>query len=136
MQLGTIPDTMGINLNSVEGVSWTRQFDHQLVSVTIHFKPVPANHPDYERVKQINHELAESLEGQHHPDPDSVLVDCKIDELNKLARAFADEQALGFAKWAIERGYFRRMGGWYTYDSKGPHTDFELLTRYHESQKP
>jgi hypothetical protein len=33
-----IPNYMGINLCSVEGMSWTRQ-DDQLVSLTIHFLP-------------------------------------------------------------------------------------------------
>lgn len=37
--LSTIPNTMGINLCSVEGLSWTRQADGQLVSLTIHFIP-------------------------------------------------------------------------------------------------
>ncbi|MDR1249031.1 MAG: hypothetical protein LBK63_06985 [Treponema sp.] len=34
-----IPNHMGINLCSVEGMSWTRQADRQLVSLTIHFFP-------------------------------------------------------------------------------------------------
>jgi hypothetical protein len=34
-----IPNCMGINLCSVEGMGWTRQEDGQLVSLTIHFKP-------------------------------------------------------------------------------------------------
>jgi hypothetical protein len=34
-----IPNYMGINLCSVEGMSWTRQDDGQLVSLTIHFEP-------------------------------------------------------------------------------------------------
>jgi hypothetical protein len=32
-----IPNHMGINLCSVEGIGWTRQDDGQLVSLTIHF---------------------------------------------------------------------------------------------------
>lgn len=39
IDLAIIPNTMGINLVAVEGVSWTRQADGQLVSVTIHFIP-------------------------------------------------------------------------------------------------
>jgi hypothetical protein len=35
-----IPNHMGVNLCSVEGMSWTRQEDGQLVSLTIHFNPV------------------------------------------------------------------------------------------------
>jgi hypothetical protein len=34
-----IPNHMGINLCSVEGISWTRKEDGQLVSLTIHFNP-------------------------------------------------------------------------------------------------
>lgn len=34
-----IPNNMGINLCSVEGMSWTRRDDGQLVSLTIHFLP-------------------------------------------------------------------------------------------------
>jgi len=36
-----IPNYTGINLCSVEGMSWTRQDDGQLVSLTIHFEPNP-----------------------------------------------------------------------------------------------
>lgn len=39
LPLKVIPNYMGINLVSVEGVSWTKQDDDQLVSLTIHFKP-------------------------------------------------------------------------------------------------
>ncbi len=35
-----IPNLMGINLCSVEGMSWTRQDDGQLISLTIHFIPL------------------------------------------------------------------------------------------------
>lgn len=35
-----IPNLMGINLCNVEGMSWTRQDDGQLVSLTIHFLPM------------------------------------------------------------------------------------------------
>ena len=37
--LDVIPNYMGINLCSVEGLSWTKQADGQLVSLTIHFTP-------------------------------------------------------------------------------------------------
>ena len=37
--LEIIPNNMGINLCSVEGITWTRQDDGQLVSLTIHFIP-------------------------------------------------------------------------------------------------
>jgi hypothetical protein len=39
LDIGVIPNHMGINLCSVEGMSWTRQDDGQLVSLTIHFRP-------------------------------------------------------------------------------------------------
>jgi hypothetical protein len=41
LPLSVIPNNMGINLNSVEALSWTKQNDGQLVSLTIHFKPAP-----------------------------------------------------------------------------------------------
>ena len=34
-----IPNNMGINLCSVEAITWTKQEDGQLVSLTIHFIP-------------------------------------------------------------------------------------------------
>ncbi len=37
--LEVIPDQMGINLCSVEAISWQKQSDGQLVSLTIHFLP-------------------------------------------------------------------------------------------------
>lgn len=37
--ISDIPNHMGINLVAVEGISWTRQDDRQLVSLTIHFIP-------------------------------------------------------------------------------------------------
>jgi len=39
LPLKVIPNNMGINLVAVEGVSWTKQDDDQLVSLTIHFIP-------------------------------------------------------------------------------------------------
>ena len=39
LDLAIIPDHMGINLCSVEAVSWTEQDDGQLVSLTVHFNP-------------------------------------------------------------------------------------------------
>jgi len=39
LPLEVIPNNMGINLCSVEGLTWTRQDDGQLVSLTIHFLP-------------------------------------------------------------------------------------------------
>ena len=43
LPLTVIPNNMGINLCSVEALTWTRQDDGQLVSLTIHFIPTP-NH--------------------------------------------------------------------------------------------
>lgn len=39
LPLTVIPNNMGINLCSVEALSWTKQDDGQLVSLTIHFIP-------------------------------------------------------------------------------------------------
>lgn len=39
LPLAVIPNYMGINLCSVDSVSWTEQEDGQLVSLTIHFTP-------------------------------------------------------------------------------------------------
>lgn len=39
LDLAVIPNHMGINLCSVEGMSWTCQDDGQIVSLTIHFIP-------------------------------------------------------------------------------------------------
>jgi len=39
LPLSVIPNYMGINLCSVDAVTWTRQDDNQLVSLIIHFKP-------------------------------------------------------------------------------------------------
>jgi len=37
--LSAIPNQMGINLCSVDSLTWTRQDDDQLVNVTINFIP-------------------------------------------------------------------------------------------------
>lgn len=39
LPLSVIPNHMGINLCSVDGISWTKQTDGQLVNLTIHFLP-------------------------------------------------------------------------------------------------
>lgn len=39
LPLSVIPNYMGINLCSVDAISWTKQDDGQLVSLTIHFLP-------------------------------------------------------------------------------------------------
>lgn len=42
LPLEVIPNYMGINLCSVESISWTKQNDGQLVSLSIHFLPAEA----------------------------------------------------------------------------------------------
>ena len=39
LPMDVIPNNMGINLCSVEAMTWTKQDDGQLVSLTIHFLP-------------------------------------------------------------------------------------------------
>lgn len=39
LPLEVIPNNMGINLSSVDAISWTKQDDGQLVNLTIHFLP-------------------------------------------------------------------------------------------------
>lgn len=40
LPLEIIPNQMGINLVSVDAISWQKQDDGQLVNLTIHFMPV------------------------------------------------------------------------------------------------
>lgn len=42
LPLSVIPNHMGINLCSVDSMSWTKQEDGQLISLTINFIPVDA----------------------------------------------------------------------------------------------
>ncbi len=39
LHLSVIPNYMGINLCSVEAISWEKQIDGQLTNLTIHFIP-------------------------------------------------------------------------------------------------
>ena len=39
LPLEVIPNKMGINLCSVDAISWQKQSDGQLTNLTIHFKP-------------------------------------------------------------------------------------------------
>jgi len=39
LALSVIPNNMGINLCSVDSITWTRQNDGQLVNLTINFVP-------------------------------------------------------------------------------------------------
>lgn len=41
LPLSVIPNYMGINLCSVDAISWQKQDDGQLTSLTIHFIPGP-----------------------------------------------------------------------------------------------
>jgi len=41
LPLEVIPNNMGINLCSVEALTWSKQDDGQIVSLTIHFIPAP-----------------------------------------------------------------------------------------------
>lgn len=41
LPLEVIPNYMGINLCSVDALSWVEQDDGQLVSLTLHFVPEP-----------------------------------------------------------------------------------------------
>jgi len=43
LPLEVIPNKLGINLVSVESVSWQKTDDNQLKNLTIHF--IPAKHP-------------------------------------------------------------------------------------------
>lgn len=60
-----------------------------------------------------------------HPDPDSIygkVAEGYWDAIDKLAQQYADEQSLEFAD--------------FTWKDKELLSIKELLTRYHESQKP
>lgn len=46
LPLDVIPNYMGINLCSVEAISWEEQDDGQLVTVTIHFIPDNGDHEE------------------------------------------------------------------------------------------
>lgn len=42
LPLEVIPNKLGINLCNVDAIAWTAQDDGQLVNLTIHFLPSPA----------------------------------------------------------------------------------------------
>lgn len=46
LNLSAIPNYMGINLCSVEAITWTKQDDGQLVNLTIHFIPAKDYDPN------------------------------------------------------------------------------------------
>jgi hypothetical protein len=45
LELSVIPNYMGINLCSVEAVSWQKQSDGQLTQLTIYFTPAEKDTP-------------------------------------------------------------------------------------------
>ena len=49
LPLSVIPNYMGINLCSVDSITWTEQPDGQLVNVTINFIPNPDGDPRSEQ---------------------------------------------------------------------------------------
>lgn len=51
LPLEVIPNYMGINLVSVESLTWTRREDDQLVELTIRFIPVEKGDPLYRDVE-------------------------------------------------------------------------------------
>jgi hypothetical protein len=74
---------------------------------------------------------------QNHPDPNDVLVDCRIDELNKLAQAYADAQSLEFARFVDDAGFVPESDNiWINVgDDVLRLTDAELLQKYREQNK-
>jgi len=54
LPLEVIPNNMGINLCSVDALTWTQQEDGQLVSLTIHFVPAPNGQAHAEQNKRKN----------------------------------------------------------------------------------
>jgi hypothetical protein len=58
----------------------------------------------------------------------------------KLIQQYADEQALGFIQWFVTQSEIELVDNDYYWkddpDGDCPLSNKELLTRYHESQKP
>lgn len=55
IDIAIIPNTMGINLCNVEGISWTIQKDNQMISLTLHFLPAPDGNPHYlKKIADLN----------------------------------------------------------------------------------
>jgi hypothetical protein len=52
---------MGINLCSVEGMTWSELADGQMVSLTIHFKPVAKSDRGEKRMEQEKSELQKAV---------------------------------------------------------------------------
>ncbi len=49
-----IPNQLGINLLSVEGIEYEQQEDGQLLSIKIIFKPLSSNNSEYQEEMMIN----------------------------------------------------------------------------------
>lgn len=64
LPLTVIPNYMGINLCSVEAVSWTERDDSQLVSLTIHF--IPDDTGEHARSVREMREGSFSVRGMSH----------------------------------------------------------------------
>ena len=83
LTMDVIPNHMGINLCSVEGMSWTKQEDGQLVSLTIHFIPTHLDECDDDIIDKdgnVNTEKLFSMDvcprcnypkDRHHPECDT-----------------------------------------------------------------
>lgn len=63
LPLEVIPNNMGINLCSVDALTWTRQEDGQLVSLTIHFVPAPKERISQRRMTDDELQQDLGLEG-------------------------------------------------------------------------
>ena len=65
-----IPNTMGINLCSVESVEWTKQEDGQLVNLSINFSPDNGENPMSKGIEDLREstekEIRENLKDGNH----------------------------------------------------------------------
>ena len=69
LPLSIIPNNMGINLVSVESISWNKQKDGQIISLSIDFNPEPmsfdlANNFEAELFNLINRHVDRGLSKQ------------------------------------------------------------------------
>jgi hypothetical protein len=69
LPLSVIPNYMGINLVSVNSVTWSEQDDGQLVSLTIHFIPASPNDP-FRQCKGCAIESEIGTQENPHPVPE------------------------------------------------------------------
>lgn len=83
LPVGIIPNNMGINLASVDGVSWQKQDDNQLTSVTIYFIPG----------KEVNEPITEYTEKMGTVEPVSVdgdVNDTTLDFIRGAIKKYKD----------------------------------------------